>query len=86
MSVLPNLGAPIHLVGLCLLGLAALLTGTAHAEKRNGFSLEPAAIPTEEILRGGPARDGIPALDHPDRLPAEDPTDSCGERRSSGRY
>ncbi len=32
---------------------------------RNGFVLEPASVPTREILGGGPPRDGIPALDHP---------------------
>jgi hypothetical protein len=32
---------------------------------RNGFDLAGAEIPLEEILPGGPPRDGIPALDHP---------------------
>jgi hypothetical protein len=32
---------------------------------RNGFELSPASIPTREIISGGPARDGIPALDQP---------------------
>lgn len=41
---------------------------------RNGFSLEPASIPIDEILEGGPSRDGITALDHPPfLLPAEAP-------------
>lgn len=56
---------------LGLLGLAALLAGAAHGEEPNGFSLESAAIPPEEIQKGGPPRDGIPALDTPDRVPAE---------------
>ncbi len=33
---------------------------------RNGFRISPASIPETEILKGGPPRDGIPALDHPD--------------------
>jgi hypothetical protein len=37
----------------------------------NGFVLEPANIPTDEILRGGPPRDAIPALDHPETQGAE---------------
>lgn len=41
----------------------------ANAPVRNGFSLQPAAIPIDEILKGGPPRDGIPALDHPPFLP-----------------
>ena len=32
---------------------------------RNGFDLSRSAIPTAEILGGGPPRDGIPALDQP---------------------
>jgi hypothetical protein len=42
--------------------------------ERNGFSLQPASIPIDEILKGGPPRDGILALDHPPFLrPAEAP-------------
>ena len=38
----------------------------AAAEDRlNGFSLRPSSVATGEILRGGPPRDGIPALDQP---------------------
>ncbi len=37
----------------------------------NGFTLTPASVPVDEILRGGPPRDGIPALDHPPHLPAD---------------
>ena len=31
----------------------------------NGFDLSDAAIPVEEIHRGGPPRDGIPSIDNP---------------------
>ncbi len=50
----------------------ALLAADADASPRtpNGFSLENASIPSEEILRGGPERDGIPALDHPPSVSA----------------
>ena len=37
---------------------------------RNGFVLEPASIPASEVLAGGPARDGIPALELPSTVPA----------------
>jgi len=48
-----------------------LLGAAAGAEPvRNGFVLEPSSIPAAEILAGGPPRDGIPALDHPETLPA----------------
>jgi hypothetical protein len=48
-----------------------LLASLANAETpvRNGFALQPAGIPVDEILKGGPSRDGIPALDHPPFLP-----------------
>jgi hypothetical protein len=49
-----------------LLGNAAWAAGPT----RNGFLLEPASIPAEEVLAGGPRRDGIPALDHPSVLSA----------------
>ncbi|MBW2280842.1 MAG: DUF3179 domain-containing protein [Deltaproteobacteria bacterium] len=38
----------------------------------NGFELSPADIPVEEILPGGPARDGIPALSDPEVVAASD--------------
>ncbi len=47
--------------------LTVLLHGAPSAAEpvRTGFVLEPASIPASEILAGGPARDGIPALDRP---------------------
>jgi hypothetical protein len=51
--------------------LVLLLQNAAWAAgaERNGFVLEPASIPAEEILAGA-ARGAIPALDHPSVLPA----------------
>ncbi len=47
----------------------ALAAAAAPAEPiRNGFDLADAAVPAEEILAGGPARDDIPALDHPEAI------------------
>ncbi|MCP4406854.1 MAG: DUF3179 domain-containing protein [Gammaproteobacteria bacterium] len=37
----------------------------AAAPTKNGFDLADALIATEEVLPGGPPRDGIPAIDHP---------------------
>lgn len=57
------------MAGALLLGL--LRGAVAQGETvRNGFVLEPAGIPVAEILAGGPPRDGIPALDHPNTVPA----------------
>lgn len=51
--------------------IALLLAAEVSAEPvRNGFRLEPASVPTAEILSGGPPRDGIPALQDPERVPA----------------
>ncbi|MDK9558461.1 DUF3179 domain-containing protein [Marinobacter sp. M216] len=36
-----------------------------HAQQKNGFDLQSALIPAEQILRGGPPRDGIPAIREP---------------------
>ncbi len=49
----------------------------------NGFALDPQKIAVEEILAGGPPRDGIPALDRPphvsvDRSPWPDDADVIG--------
>lgn len=49
---------------------AAFLAATADA--KNGFDLNGALIPEEEILRGGPPRDGIPAIDNPQFAKAEE--------------
>lgn len=62
----------VHLrVGLTILGF--LLGAEALASSTlNGFDLSKSLIPTAEILRGGPPRDGIPAIDRPTYLPASD--------------
>ena len=41
------------------------LSTQGHAKSKNGFELEGALIPVNEILLGGPPRDGIPAINHP---------------------
>jgi hypothetical protein len=58
------------------LALATLLTlltaaGQGQAVTRNGFDLEGAAVPVNEIVSGGPPRDGIPALNLPERVAAD---------------
>lgn len=40
-------------------------TGVAWGIEINGFDLNGSLVPVAEIQGGGPARDGIPALDHP---------------------
>lgn len=58
-----GLGAALGAVAAA--GLLAGALSARAAPVRNGFELEPASIPTDEILRGGPPRDGIPALEDP---------------------
>ncbi len=45
---------------LLFLGLAAILIGAT-----TGFKLDNAIVPKEEILSGGPPKDGIPAILEP---------------------
>lgn len=50
--------------------ISSILT-TSSAVAMNGFDLSNATIPRNEILSGGPPRDGIPSLDAPKFVPAE---------------
>lgn len=49
---------------LILTGLIAC-SPQSPAQSLNGFDLSDAAVPAEQILSGGPPRDGIPAIDSP---------------------
>jgi len=44
------------------------------AESKNGFVLDDALVPPQEILNGGPGRDGIRSLDYPAFISAKDAT------------
>ena len=64
-------GAPCWGGVLATLLLALGFSSGASAEQRkNGFDLSTTSVPAREILSGGPARDGIPALTHPRVVPA----------------
>ena len=56
---------------LGLLLVAAVQGAAAEAPVLNGFVLEPSSVPAEQILMGGPPRDGIAALDGPEAVPAD---------------
>jgi len=43
--------------------------------KMNGFDLERASIPVDQIRRGGPPRDGIPSIDDPEFVSVEEADD-----------
>lgn len=50
--------------------ITLVVSASGGAVERNGFRLDGAAVPVDEILPGGPPRDGIPAIDHPRFVPA----------------
>ncbi len=60
--------AASHVLRLPMVALLVHLATPVHsaaATELNGFDLEPSLVPTHEIVKGGPDRDGIPALDYP---------------------
>ena len=52
-------------VGRLCLTLLALASAYSYAESKNGFDLSAASVPIDQIMRGGPPRDGIPSIDAP---------------------
>lgn len=54
-----------------LISLLLNVTGAVWGLERNGFDLSDALVPVAEIHGGGPAKDGIPALDHPAFIAAD---------------
>jgi hypothetical protein len=59
---------PVSTVVASLVVLRALETAysaPAVAQSKNGFDLSSALVPVEQIVGGGPGRDGIPALTDP---------------------
>jgi hypothetical protein len=58
--------APSGILRLALLlALAAALLSLAFGRDMNGFDLSDSLVPGDQIHLGGPARDGIPAIDEP---------------------
>jgi len=56
----------IRLITRAALAVAALVLASAPAAQTlNGFDLRGALVDPEEIQRGGPPKDGIPAIDRP---------------------
>jgi len=54
--------------------IAICLPIVASAAKKNGFRIDNALVPEEEIKSGGPGKDGIPALMNPVFVDADDAT------------
>ena len=55
---------------LLLLALTLLVATTSTAQTRNGFDISNLSIPADEVLHGGPPKDGIPAINEPNFVSA----------------
>jgi len=62
------------LTSQCLMVFLFLWLSTASAESLNGFRLDNSLVPVNDIKKGGPPRDGIPSLDDPKFVTADDAT------------
>lgn len=71
-SAVPSAARPLALLATILAG--GTPTAVAAAATKNGFDLSFALVPREQILQGGPPRDGIPALTSPEAVSAEQAT------------
>lgn len=61
-----------------------MMLSAASAESKNGFRIDNALIPVNDIRKGGPPRDGIPSLDDPVFVSAVDATYLSGRDRVLG--
>lgn len=59
----------IHIKSL-ILAVIVLRSAPAYSEQKNGFFLDNGLIAPEQIFKGGPAKDGIPAIDEPEFINA----------------
>ncbi len=67
-AITPWTSAP--LVSLVLAFLLAFTNVASANTEMNGFVIDNAGIPVDEIFHGGPPRDGIPALTRPEMITA----------------
>lgn len=56
---------------LVALWFAIYTSNTFFAKGRNAFNLEGSLVPADQIFRGGPGKDGIPAIDTPEFVAAD---------------
>jgi len=57
---------------LALLSCLLAFCSAVHGQTRNGFDLNDASVPPDQIRRGGVPRDGIPSIDNPEFISAGD--------------
>lgn len=70
MSINPDLishrfARPVIYALLIAVSIPVIIPYVRSAQPYNGFNVENALIPVEQIHQGGPPRDGIPAIDNP---------------------
>ncbi len=63
----------MQLTAVVLLG-GTVASPPACARTLNGFDLSDASVPADDVFRGGPPRDGIPALTNPHYVKAAEAT------------
>ncbi len=63
---------PKGLVYSLLAAMLLISMGEVNAESKNGFDLTDSLIPIEKIMQGGPPKDGIPAIDNPKFISADE--------------
>ena len=66
------LGATLTGILVASLSVGLMLAAGASAQQLNGFAVDNSLIPVAEIHPGGPGRDGIPAIDQPRFIEADD--------------
>ena len=67
--------AALMVVALAVVIMGAAVLAPARdvgAATKNGFDLSNVSVPADEILQGGPPKDGIPAIDDPQFVAAKD--------------
>ncbi len=60
-----------HLLFACVMVLMLFSSTVSAVERKNGFDLSNALIDVDEILSGGPKKDGIPSIDKPNFVAAK---------------
>lgn len=61
-----RLARPVIYALLIAVSIPVIIPYVRSAQPYNGFNVENALVPTEQIHQGGPPRDGIPAIDNPE--------------------
>lgn len=65
---------PCQLAVFCVVTMWVCFAPGLQAQTKNGFDLSAMTLDLEEVLSGGPPRDGIPSIDHP-KFIAQDKVD-----------